>query len=73
VNAIESRHLEVEEQDIGIRICHQSERVLTRSGFATDLEIRLCFEHGNEAVADDRMVIRDADADARATVHVPLR
>ena len=69
LQAVRSRHREVEQQDVGPQAGHLRDRLLAVARLADHLEPRVRLEQPAQAVSEDRVVVGDHDANGS----VPLR
>ena len=59
------RKFEIEQHDVGTSFAHQRERLAGACGRPRDRDIRGVLEIGDDAVAHDRVIVDDRDADHR--------
>jgi hypothetical protein len=60
--AVENRHLEIEQDEIGIRPSHERRDLSARRGSADDLELALVLEDLGDRLDDEGVIVRDDDA-----------
>ena len=63
-DAVEHRHAQVHEDDVGTVPADQGQRLPAVGGLGDHLQVRLGVEHAAQAVTDHRMVVGDEDPDA---------
>ena len=59
--AVHTRHLDVEDHEVGLVLAHELDGLVAAPGLADDL-VALLFEELLEIETDDRLVFRDHDA-----------
>ena len=67
LDAVDARHDEVHERDVGLQARDRLHRLLAVGGLPHDLDVLLQGEEGAQALAHDRVVVGDEDADHRGT------
>jgi hypothetical protein len=60
--AVENRHLKVEENEVRIRPSHERRDLCAGHGGADDLELPLVLEDLADRFDDERVIVRDDDA-----------
>ena len=63
VHAVEERHGEVEDDDVGDEFVSEDNGLLAIGGFADDFDVRFGSEEGAEALPDDGVIIGDENSD----------
>jgi len=61
-DAVHFRHAEIDERDIGYIFHEEVDGFFSRGGFADDRHIRDAIERGDQAFADDGVIVGDEDA-----------
>src|SRR3954470_10295929 len=67
LDAVDARHDEVHERDVGRQARHRLHRLLAVRGLPHDLDVVLEGQEGAQALADDGVVVGDEHADHRGT------
>ena len=65
LDAVQARHVEVHEHDVGLGVARALDGLLAVGGEADELHVGQRLDEPSEAVADDAVVVGDEDADHR--------
>jgi hypothetical protein len=65
-DAVEVRHADVHQRDVGLRTAHQLDGLLAVGGVADHLEVALRLQDHAEPAAHDALVVCDGDPDAHS-------
>ena len=69
VQAVDFRHPEIEHDDIRLERAIELDGLRPAIGFADDDDVRFVFEDAAEALAHERVVVGEQDADGRSRHH----
>jgi hypothetical protein len=65
VEAVQARHLQVEQQEVRVRFGHAPQRLLAITGLADNREAALSLEGEADRIPEDRLIVGQDDPDGR--------